>query len=85
MYFTTAAFWRDAISRAVATGAEAALAMAGADAAGWIQIGWRPILATAGVAAVLTVVRCLAKPGDLIETGYHGRHIAAHDGTGTIE
>jgi hypothetical protein len=66
MVYGTRAFWVDVVSRSVATAAEAALAVAGADGAGWLDAGWAGVGQVAALAAAATVLRCLAKPGDLL-------------------
>jgi hypothetical protein len=66
----------DTISRAVATAAEAALAVLGADGLGLLTAGWQTVAVTGALAGVVTILRCVAKPGDLLpESVYQGKHV----------
>jgi len=55
----TAMFWKDAAERAVATAAQALVAVLGVDGLDWLQIDGRGIAATAAGAAVLSVLKSL--------------------------
>lgn len=53
-------FWSNAGERAVKTFAQSVLAVIGTDAAGLWNADWKAILATAGAAAVLSLITSAA-------------------------
>lgn len=56
----TKAFWKGATERAISTGAQTAIALAGTDALGWLALEWAQIGAASGIAAGLSVLKSLA-------------------------
>ena len=61
--FTTS-FWRDTFSRAIATAAEAALALIGTSTL-IESVSWQAVGTTAGLAFIVTVIKCIAAPAGL--------------------
>ena len=61
--FTTS-FWRDTFSRAVATAAEAALALI-ATSTLIESVSWQAVGSTAGLAFIATVLKCIAATAGL--------------------
>ncbi|EEU03792.1 hypothetical protein GCWU000322_00092 [Eubacterium saphenum ATCC 49989] len=60
----TISFWKDTFARAVATAAEAALALIGTSTL--IEaVSWQAVGSTAGLAFIATVVKCIAATGAL--------------------
>lgn len=62
----TRTFWRDAAERAVATAAEAALALVAADGMGVLEVDWAHVGSVSGLAAVAAVLKALvaSRTGD---------------------
>ena len=56
----TKTFVRDALERAVATAAQSAVAVLGADGLGLFNVSWGDTFSVAGLAAVLSVLKALA-------------------------
>lgn len=69
-------FWCGLAERAVKTGAQAAIAVLGTDAAGVIQADWRGVLAAVGGAVLLSVLTSISLPDQAYYTGGSGRHVA---------
>lgn len=61
--FTTS-FWKDTFSRAVATAAEAALALI-ATSTLIESVSWQAVGSTAGLAFIVTVLKCIAATAGL--------------------
>lgn len=61
--FTTS-FWRDTFSRAIATAAEAALALI-ATSTLLESVSWQAVGSTAGLAFIATVLKCIAATAGL--------------------
>lgn len=60
----TVSFWQDTLARAVATAAEAALALIGTSTL--IEaVGWKAVGSTAGLAFIVTVIKCVAATAGL--------------------
>ena len=60
----TVSFWQDTLARAVATAAEAALALIGTSTL--IEaVSWEAVGSTAALAFIVTVVKCIAATGAL--------------------
>lgn len=60
----TISFWRDTLSRAIATAAEAALALIGTSTL--IEtVSWQAVGSTAGLAFIATVLKCIAATAGL--------------------
>jgi hypothetical protein len=55
----TASFWKDTAERAVATAAQALVAVLSVDGIDWLQVDAKGIAATAAGAAVLSVLKSL--------------------------
>lgn len=61
--FTTS-FWRDTFSRAIATAAEAALALIGTSTL-IESVSWQAVGSTAGLAFIAAVIKCIAATAGL--------------------
>lgn len=61
--FTTS-FWKDTLSRAIATAAEAALALV-ATSTLLESVSWQAVGSTAGLAFIATVLKCVAATAGL--------------------
>jgi hypothetical protein len=77
----TAAFWKDAAERAVATAAQALIAVLGVDGLDWLQVDAKGIAATASGAALLSVLKSLVAskvndPDSASLVDLPGRHAA---------
>lgn len=60
----TISFWKDTLARAVATAAEAALALIGTSTL--IEaVSWQAVGSTAGLAFIATVIKCVAATAGL--------------------
>ena len=60
----TISFWKDTFSRAIATAAEAALALIGTSTL--IEaVSWQAVGSTAGLAFIATVLKCIAATAGL--------------------
>lgn len=60
----TISFWRDTFARAIATSAEAALALIGTSTL--IEaVSWQAVGSTAGLAFIATVIKCVAATAGL--------------------
>lgn len=60
----TISFWRDTFARAIATAAEAALALIGTSTL-IESIGWKAVGSTAALAFIVTVAKCIAATAGL--------------------
>ena len=60
----TISFWRDTFSRAIATAAEAALALI-ATSTLLESVSWQAVGSTAGLAFIATVLKCIAATAGL--------------------
>ena len=60
----TISFWRDTFARAIATAAEAALALIGTSTL-IESVGWKAVGSTAGLAFIVTVIKCVAATAGL--------------------
>ena len=60
----TISFWRDTFARAIATAAEAALALIGTSTL-IESVGWKAVGSTAALAFVVTVIKCVAATAGL--------------------
>jgi hypothetical protein len=58
--WSTAAWWADTIERAVATAAQTALGVVGADGAGLLEAGWPATLTAAALAALAAILKAVA-------------------------
>jgi hypothetical protein len=62
-------FWVDALERAVATFAQALIALLGANALGFEQVDWLAALSVAGMAALLSLLKSVVATVADSETG----------------
>ena len=60
----TISFWKDTFSRAIATAAEAALALLGTSTL-IESVGWKAVGSTAALAFIVTVIKCIAATAGL--------------------
>lgn len=60
----TVSFWKDTLARAVATAAEAALALIGTSTL-IESVSWQAVGSTAGLAFIATVLKCIAATAGL--------------------
>ena len=63
MFITSKTFWADAIERAIKTAAQAAIAIAGTDLAGILEVDWVQLVSAAGLAAVLSLLTSVSSGG----------------------
>lgn len=56
----TLTFWRAAFERAVSTGAQFIVGLAGGDALGWYSMDWGQIFIASGIGAGLSIAKSLA-------------------------
>jgi hypothetical protein len=77
-------FWRAAFDRAVKTMAQAAVALIGSGAIGFLDVDWLQLLSVAALAGVVSVLTSLAGNGGTpgtpqalkVETTPTGKHVA---------
>ncbi|HEU5223921.1 MAG TPA: holin [Candidatus Lumbricidophila sp.] len=78
----TLTFWKDTIERAIATTAQVAIALLGADGLGVLTVNWPQVGSVASLAGLLAVLKALAAarlgdPGTAsLVTVSGGRHAA---------
>lgn len=80
----TKRFWKDATERAISTAAQSLVAVLGVDGLNWLHVDIKGVAATAGGAAILSLLKSIVaaktvnnsiSPGSLI-TDTPGRHEA---------
>ncbi|MDR1393465.1 MAG: holin [Bifidobacteriaceae bacterium] len=75
----SAAWWKDALERTVATAAETILALGGANLAGLPGLTWQTVLVTAGLAALAAFLKAVALVGRATPATGGPRHLASDE------